>query len=191
MRRPIHRQLVILPDGAEHYQIMPVDEDDDEKEHERLLYNDVEAHGMARYNNVATKSTGRPALTTCLCILAGICVTTMMYDRYYIFSSVQTFMGIAVSIIAWVCTSWTRIALARRQKSRPSYNSSKYQRIVLNTATALVVWWTIISIYPERKSMVPILDGNGDKYFIAVNLHNNEAILPGFTRELTSLLQYS
>jgi hypothetical protein len=191
MRRPVHRQLVVLPDGTEQYQIMPLDEDDDEKEYERLLYDDIEARGTAKHNTVPTASTGRPALTTWLCLLAGTCVTTMMYDRYYIFSSVQTFMGIAVSIIAWVCTSWTKIALARRQKSRPSYHFSRYQRTVLNTATALVVWWTIISIYPERKSMVSILDGNGDKYFIAVNLHNNEAILPGFTRELTSLAQYS
>jgi hypothetical protein len=37
---------------------------------------------------------------------------------------------------------------------------------------------------------LPSQDGNGDKYFIAINLHNNKEILPDFTRELTSLAQY-
>ena len=194
MRKTVDRAPELLPGGTERYQPMSPDEDDEEKEHRRLLSEDLESHGTAKYHKVAPTTTGRPALTTWLCILAGICVTTMMYDRYYIFSSVQTFMGVAVAITAWVCTSWTRIVLARRRKSRlvaDSYNFSRYQKVALNMATTLVVWWTLISLYPRHQSALPVLEGKGDKYFIAVNLHNDEAILPSFTRELTSLAQHS
>jgi hypothetical protein len=97
-------------------------------------------------------------------------------------------------IVLWVCSNWTKLFLSRRTGystiDSGTYRSYRLYNAILYMSTALVVWWALISMDPRYDSL-PSLDGNGDKYFIAVNLHNNKDILPDFTRELTSLAQHS
>jgi hypothetical protein len=68
--------------------------------------------------------------------------------------------------------------------------SSRSHNGILRVATAVVLWWLVISIYPHSETALPDLDQD-HKYFIAANLHNNEAISPSFTTGLSSLIQHS
>jgi hypothetical protein len=136
----------------------------------------------------------RPDPMTWICAFTGIFATIGYYDRYWISSSVQVFIGIAMFMVLWVCSTWTKLFLARRTGHLMvvpgTYRSSRLYITTLYTSTALVIWWALISMDP-RYDPLPSLEGNGDKYFIAINLHNNKDILPSFTRELTSLAQHS
>jgi len=126
--------------------------------------------------------------------LTGIFATIGYYERYWISSSVQVFIGIAIFMLLWVCSTWTKLFLAKwtgySMIVPGTYRSPRLYNTALYTSTALVIWWALISMDPRYESL-PSLAGNGDKYFIAINLHNNKEILPGFTRELTSLAQHS
>lgn len=136
----------------------------------------------------------RPDPMTWVCAFTGIFATIGYYDRYWISSSVQVFIGIAMFIVLCVCSTWTKLFLSRRTGystiDSGAYRSPRLYNAILYTSTALVVWWALISMVPGYESL-PSLDGNGDKYFIAINLHNNKAILPDFTHQLTSLAQHS
>lgn len=130
-----------------------------------------------------------------MCGLTGGFTTIGYYDRYWVFSSVQVFIGVAVFIVLWVCSTWWKILLARRKQGSKigavPRTLSKLSGTVLYTATVLVCWWILISIKPRYEAQIPMLKGNGDKYFIAISLHNNEGIMAAFTRDLTSLARYS
>jgi len=136
----------------------------------------------------------RPDPMTWVYAFTGIFATIGYYERYWISSSVQVFIGIAIFMVLWVCSTWTKLFLARRTGYSMvvpgTYRSPHLYNTALYTSTALVIWWALISMDPRYESL-PSLAGNGDKYFIAINLHNNKEILPGFTRELTSLAQHS
>lgn len=97
-------------------------------------------------------------------------------------------------MVLWVCSTWTKLFLSRRTGystvGSGIYRSYRLYNTTLYTSTTLVVWWALISVVPGYDSL-PSLEGNGNKYFIAINLHNNKAILPEFTHELTSLAQHS
>jgi hypothetical protein len=136
----------------------------------------------------------RPDPMTWVCAFTGIFAAIGYYDRYWISSSVQAFIGLAMFMVLWVCSTWTRMLLARRTGypiiDPGTYRSRRLYNTMLYTSTAVVIWWALISMVPGYESL-PSLEGNGDKYFIAINLHNNKAILPDFTRELTSLAKHS
>jgi hypothetical protein len=136
----------------------------------------------------------RPDPMTWAWAFTGIFATIGYYDRYWISSSVQVFMGISTFMILWVCSTWIKLLLARRAGysmiDPGAYRSRRLYNTALYTSTALVVWWALISMVPKWESL-PNLGVNGDKYFIAINLHNNKKVLPEFTRELTSLAQHS
>jgi hypothetical protein len=142
----------------------------------------------------AQTSTRRPDAMTWVCVFTGIFATIGYYDRYWLSSSVPVFIGLAMFMVLWVCLTWTKRLLARQtgySMIDPCIHSSpRLHNTILYTSTALVVWWALISMVPGYESL-PSLDGNGDKYFIAINLHNNKAILPDFTHQLTSLAQHS
>lgn len=61
-------------------------------------------------------------------------------------------------------------------------------KLGLGVASVLVLWWIAITVFAGKEPDVPAMIGNGEKYFIAVNLHNNEAILHDFIKQLTLLI---
>jgi hypothetical protein len=139
--------------------------------------------------------TPRPDKMTLACALTGIVATIGYYDRFWIFSSVQVFIGVAMFMVLWVCSTWTKLLIARHygysKIDGRSTDTSRFYKVALRIATGLVIWWAAISVFSGYDSDLPALRGNGDKYFIAINLYNNKAILDQFTRELTFLAQYS
>lgn len=90
--------------------------------------------------------------------------------------------------------AWTRLVMDLAQgKDGLSDTIAKYSmwcRVCLGSATALVIWWIAISCIPAEVEELPIVNGDGDKYFIAVNLYNNEPILPNFMEEMTLLISH-
>ena len=139
-------------------------------------------------------STRRPNPMTVVWVSTGIFATIGHYDRFQIASSVRLFTGVAMLLVLWVCSTETKLFLGRRSRYSlivlGNHDSPRLYSAALYTSTALVIWWALISMDP-RCDPLPILDGYGDKYFLAVNLHNNKAILPEIYRELTALAQYS
>jgi hypothetical protein len=129
-----------------------------------------------------------------LCSLIGSITSIGLYIVYPAITTIPLFVGFVIILVSWVSITWLRLLndLIRRRKARWAVFASLSWRFIIafGMATALVSWWAFISFSSQAVLDTPWLRGNGDKYFIAVNLHNNQAILPGFTQELTSLIYH-
>lgn len=127
-----------------------------------------------------------------LCIVIGLGWTFGLYIAYPTPSTVPLFIGGAISICGWVLITWIGLLmelLRRRETARKIWSRWTMRfRIGCGLATALVIWWAIISVPTAQEEATPVMIGNGEKYFIAVNLYNSEAIMSDFISELTSLL---
>lgn len=131
-------------------------------------------------------------ITLWVCALVGVSWTTGLYIVYPAPSTVPLFIGLAFILTSWMIVSWTRLVLEVVQRKEGWEGiKSRYSiklRVCLGLATTLVIWWIGISFLVEGEKEAPVMVGNEDKYFIAVNLHNNEAILPDFMKELRLLI---
>lgn len=74
-----------------------------------------------------------------------------------------------------------------------SVNVSRAKKIRLVLSTALIVFWLHLGIVPPAEH-VPVLHRSEpwrpEKYFIAANLYNNEAVFDGWSKELLKLCDY-
>jgi hypothetical protein len=126
-----------------------------------------------------------------LCVFIGISWTIGLYSTYPSPTTVPVFIGSAFIITSWAVFTWSRLLLdlAQRKQSIGSIMArwSLRHRVGLGLATALVFWWAMITLFSGAESQTPARLHHGDKYFIAVNLHNNEAILDNFITEMTLL----
>ena len=184
---------------------------DDQDSHESSSYNDDEE------SHLMDSTTTPPVLanlhttsrSTWAYPIVGLGCTACTYIIYPTPSTVPVFIGSAISLCCWVLVTWAGIiiSLSRPWQHPNSYGNSHHhhqktpQRILRNNrtarcskrcvvATALVVWWAIISMPTSTpsKEVPPVMIGNGEKYFIAVNLSKNEDIMVNFIAELTSLV---
>lgn len=135
---------------------------------------------------------GQVDLPLRLCIFVGVSWTIGLYSTYPAPTTIPLFIGSAFILAGWVVLTWTRLFkdLAQGKESVTTIKA-RYPlrcRISIGLATALVLWWISITLL-ARAELAPLtMVGNGDRYFIAVNLHNNEAILHDFIQEVTMLL---
>ena len=133
-------------------------------------------------------------ITLWLCALAGVSCTTGLYIVYPAPTTVPLFIGLAFILTSWTVVTWTRLVLEVVQRKEGWKGiKSRYSvklRVCLGLATTLVMWWIGISFLVEGEKEAQVMVGNKDKYFIAVNLHNNEAILPDFMKELRLLISH-
>ena len=131
-------------------------------------------------------------ITLCVCGLVGVGWTTGLYIIYPAPTTVPLFIGLSFILTSWMIITWTRLVLevAQRKEGLEGIKSrySVKMRVCLGLATTLVIWWIGITLLAEGEKEPPVLPNNGGKYFIAVNLHNNEAILPDFIKELRLLI---
>jgi hypothetical protein len=138
------------------------------------------------------RNIGKGDLLLRLCAFIGTGWTMGLYLAYPAPTTVPLFIGIAFVLASWTIMTWTR-PLKDLIQRKDSISSVKARfpmrfRIGLGLATALVLWWTLITVFAGTQPKPPIMIGNGEKYFIAVNFHNNEAILHDFIKELTLLI---
>lgn len=127
-----------------------------------------------------------------LCVFIGLGWTAGLYNTYPAPTTVPVFIGLAFMLCSWVVIAWAELlwALLRRRET-VRQTLARYPiryRIIGGLATALVAWWAIISVIPSSSPSPPSMIGNGDKYFIAINLYNSEAIMSAFIAELTALI---
>lgn len=128
-----------------------------------------------------------------LCVFIGLGWTIGLYATYPAPSTVPFFIGSAFILSAWVIITWISLLsalLRRRETARKIWSRySTKLRVGLGVATILVLWWAIITLKPTDELWTPpTMIGTGEKYFIAVNLYNNEAIMSDFINELTALI---
>jgi len=73
--------------------------------------------------------------------------------------------------VFWVCSTGTKLFLGQRSRYSlivpGNHCSPRLYSTAFYTSTALVIWSVLISMDP-RCDPLPILDGYGDNYFIAV-----------------------
>jgi hypothetical protein len=131
-------------------------------------------------------------ITLWVCALVGVGWTTGLYIVYPAPTTVPLFIGLSFILTSWVIVTWARLVVEVVQRKEGWEGiKSRYSvklRVCLGLATTLVIWWIGISLLVEGEEGAPVTIGNEDKYFIAVNLHNNEAILPEFMKELRLLI---
>jgi hypothetical protein len=131
-------------------------------------------------------------ITLWVCALVGVSWTTGLYIVYPAPTTVPLFIGLSFILTSWVIVTWARLVVEVVQRKEGwEVIKSRYTiklRVCLGLATTLVIWWIGISLLVEGEEGAPVTLGNEDKYFIAVNLHNNEAILPDFMKELRLLI---
>jgi hypothetical protein len=125
-----------------------------------------------------------------LCVFIGVSWTIGLYLAYPAPTTIPLFIGSAFVLAAWAVLSWLRLLkdLIQRKDSLSAIKA-RYplrSRMSLGFATGLLLWWTAIT-YSAGAEATPVIQ-NGERYFIAVNLHNNEAILHDFIREMTMLI---
>lgn len=122
----------------------------------------------------------------------GIGWTLGLYFTYPSPSTVPIFVGAAIILTSWVLLAWIELgaSLLRRRSSSRKILSSHTERywLILALCSPLVCWWFTISLISTESHRRSWIDTSGDKYFIAVNLHNNEAIMSAFVIELTALI---
>ena len=127
-----------------------------------------------------------------LCGFIGLSWTIGLYSIYPSPTTVPVFVGSAFVLASWVMITWTRLLmeLAQRRQSVATIKArcSWRVRTGLGLASALVFWWIMITQFAGGELQPPDLRDDGERYFIAINLHNNEAILDNLINELTLLL---
>jgi len=138
------------------------------------------------------RSVGQKDLPFRLCIFVGISWMIGLFSTYPAPTTIPLFIGLAFILAAWVILTWVRM-LKSLVEGKDSVMSIKARyplrfRICLGLATALVLYWTVITLFAGTEPAPPVVSENGDKYFIAVNLHNNEAILHDFIKEMILLI---
>jgi hypothetical protein len=131
-------------------------------------------------------------ITLWVCALVGVSWTTGLYFVYPAPTTVPIFIGLSFILTSWAIVTWARLVMEVVQRKEGWEGiKSRYSvklRVCLGLATTLVIWWIGISLLVEGDKEPPVILDNEDKYFIAVNLHNNEAILPDFMKELRLLI---
>jgi hypothetical protein len=125
-----------------------------------------------------------------LCIFVGVSWMVGLYLAYPAPTTVPIFIGSAFVLATWTVLSWVRVLrdITRRKDSLAAIRD-RYPlrfRTLLGLATALLLWWTLITLFPATEP-APVL-GQDKQYFVAVNLHNNEAILHDFIEQMTLLI---
>lgn len=119
---------------------------------------------------------------------------------YFAFPSPTTipvFIGAAIGVTSWTLFSWFRIALLMfrsKQFSTSCFASWPVRcRIGLATCTFLVIYWISRGLIPPAELVPPLLSshpGVPERYFIAANLYNNEAVFNDWSSQLLKLSRH-
>jgi hypothetical protein len=138
------------------------------------------------------ESTSHTDLWLRLCCFIGVSWTLGLYVAYPAPTTIPLFVGLAFIFTSWVTTTWGRLLIDMMQRRESlatiSAKVSRRFKVGFGLGTALVIYWIWISLFTGREARALLVKNDGDKYFIAVNLHNNESILSDFIKEMTLLI---
>lgn len=128
-----------------------------------------------------------PLVVTVALLSLGMFIA--MFIWYPFPTTIHAFVAIAVGVAGWTIGSWIR-ALAGVAFRKPNlYRYSVAHMTGLAVATILTIYWLFLGVHPPPETTVPLaLDG--ERFFIAANLYNNEDIIPRWTDQVEKLIDH-
>ncbi|WVR03663.1 hypothetical protein IAU60_000658 [Kwoniella sp. DSM 27419] len=131
----------------------------------------------------------------CLVVVIGIGWTVGLLLAYPFPTTIPVFVGLMVVLFGWTTLSWTRLlyALIRRRESASTIFARYSAKMRIEMVLALIVLVSLTSLGvttpPVEAPVLPAeINGVRQKYFIAANLHNNEAVLARWSDQLVKLI---
>ena len=128
-----------------------------------------------------------------VCCLIGITLTSTIWVINPHLTSIPLFLGFAFIIVSCTALRWCAVLACGITTPKTIWlamGSGKKTRCLFATLTLFTIWFVYLSFLPIPHYEVPTLDRSSERYFIAINLYNNEAIMPGYTRELLLLIDH-
>lgn len=129
----------------------------------------------------------------CLAMSLGAGWTIGLYVAYPFPTTIPLFIGAVIWLVGWTIRAWWGILSAIRGETCTSHLQTRwktYQLVGLGTASLLVMYWLSLGFVPPAGDMPELIPSGPDipeRYFIAANLYNNEAVFPQWSTELLKL----
>lgn len=128
-----------------------------------------------------------PLVVTAALLAVGMFIAMLVW--YPFPTTIHAFVALAVGVVSWTIGSWAR-SLAGIVLRKPNlYRYSVPQLTGLAVASILTIYWLVLGIHPPGE-VAPPLNLDGERFFIAANLYNNENILPRWTGQIEKLIDH-
>ncbi|WVQ62475.1 uncharacterized protein L199_000615 [Kwoniella botswanensis] len=134
-------------------------------------------------------------------ILLAVGSTITLFIIFPFPTTIPAFVGLFTILLGWTLTTWFKVMyhLSNIFKSREKTSNrtknffnrfSTTKRTILATSTLFILFLSCLGFCPPKEQDVPIRPVQGEKYFVAANLHNSQDILPGWSSELIKMINY-
>jgi len=157
-------------------------------------------------------SSSHPILTTV--VLISFMTSLSLFMTFPFPTTIHLFVGMAFGLASWIAIAWVQQALVVRATIEtmrrhprgtlaPSLISTLFKWLVqcrwatlrfgsLLVGTGIVFSGLCLGVIPptEHVPYVPRYGAGGTKYFIAAPLHNNESLLPHWSKQLLHLVHH-
>ncbi|CAD6571957.1 MAG: hypothetical protein CYPHOPRED_004671 [Cyphobasidiales sp. Tagirdzhanova-0007] len=105
-------------------------------------------------------------------------------------TTIPLFIGAAISLSLWVIVQLLNMARSAIARKPIVAEWSRERRLAVAMGTLLLMWFGVAGFVPPRRDL-PVLHPSrpdvAEKYFIAANLYNSEAIFASWSSELLRL----
>ncbi|OCF45148.1 hypothetical protein I317_00950 [Kwoniella heveanensis CBS 569] len=172
----------------------------DEEEEIESLEEDDESEGETAPPSYASSASGHVNFSRkidpvfCLFVVIGIGWALGLLLLYPFPTTIPVFVGFLVILFSWTVLKWSRLiyALARRKEGlRTIYGrySTRLKTFLILSTIFLSYMASLGLIVPREETPILPTEINGvhQKYFIAANLHDNEAVLARWSDQLVQL----
>lgn len=170
------------------YRLLPVRDGDDEAEDPEDYF------GPAARRETRPERAGVSLLA--VCVVLGACSALALLLTFPFPTTIHVFIGALISLGSYVFFKWVSWAynifvvlntLSRRRCVGLKVSRPTGETTASVACSLIVVIILCIGLLPRAETAPPI---NGERVFIAANLHDSEGILPRWSSELLKLVQY-
>ncbi|WVQ93720.1 hypothetical protein IAU59_000797 [Kwoniella sp. CBS 9459] len=172
----------------------------DEEEEIESLEDDESSEGDLGPPSYASSSSGHIHFSKridplfCLFVVIGIGWALGLLLLYPFPTTIPVFVGFMVILSSWTILAWSRFifALARRKEGLRTIYSRYSTRLktFLILSTMFLSYMASLGLFVPREETPTLpteINGVHQKYFIAANLHDNEAVLARWSDQLVQL----
>ncbi|KAK4687636.1 alpha-1,3-mannosyltransferase, partial [Tremellales sp. Uapishka_1] len=116
-----------------------------------------------------------------------------LYITYPFPTTIPLFIGCAICLTGWTFIAWCRIAMTLvHADRRPTIFRDRSWKhwLGLLACTALLSFWAYLGVTPPKETIPDLVENPGapeEKYFIAANLYENEAVFAHWSDQLIKL----
>nr|XP_019048948.1 hypothetical protein I302_02728 [Kwoniella bestiolae CBS 10118]OCF27878.1 hypothetical protein I302_02728 [Kwoniella bestiolae CBS 10118] len=182
--------------------ILEEDEEEDEEEEQDDNDEGDESDSPPPSYNAATTSTStspsrkrlRRNPVFSLFVVIGIGWTAGLYLTYPFPTTIPLFVGSLIILFGWTITTLTDLVFSLlRQRESTTTIMARYtplRKMGLAISTVFLIYLFNLGFTPQThtQSSPAAMDGSKEKYFIAANMHNNEAVLSEWSSQLIKLI---